>query len=768
MDAKLGREVAIKVVTMSDAQIPWEARIQSKLNHPSILKVLDVLDTKDSWCVIFPWCHQGTLDSKLTDLAWRHEDRVSSFIKLMSAVEYVHEQGYLHCDLKPHNIFLNLRGLPCLSDFGIASRSIEVESQEVGNLVGSPAYMAPELASQTASPDVRSEIYSLGIILRELLTGKRTFSDEWAIALREVIHGEVPPLRGDSFLSPQLIPAKTKLRDWTSILTKATSKKPAERYASVREFSDDVQRLISGQAITARQSSTSEKIVRALKREPLLAGIALVTSLFVILAFVVSISFLGVARSQYAKSRASQVASEAIAQKIFASQKEINSLLEESQRETQRTLDAREQVRRLNQQMQNTNLELKEKLLSTESLKQQHQQTIDRLVAVREETSKIEQKIASERSTQKELDTITAYGDYWKAIQESRDQLAAGDRQEASTVLEGTDPKLRSLEFAILDAVARSTIYSVPRHPILAKNRFREHTVANTPSVILAEAMGSSIRRHVLLRQHDGGEFGLEADWMGDTGGGKLEFVSGDSQSQFLHIAYTRQAHESRPATFNVVAMEREGGTWTTKSTEDFSGRLLSLRSLDSGGFLSLRRVDTRSLPFQATLELWHSDLQQVIWRQEVNSYLISMHYEDIVPVRHFVIASGNERNASRCWVRVTDDGTVLEDSISVIAPTGNDPLLEQALLVEVNGTSYAKRRWFDRIISSMSISNKYGSVDVSGLDDRLNAIPKVGAYIEQGNYHLFLGARAQSLISSKCQRLSEETFNRIMEGFKK
>jgi hypothetical protein len=768
MDTKLGREVAIKAVPKCDAQIPWEARIQSKLNHPSILKVLDVLDTKDSWCVIFPWCHQGTLDSKLTDPDWRHEDRVSLFTRLMSAVEYVHEHGYLHCDLKPHNVLLNLRGLPCLSDFGIASRSTEVESQGVGNLTGSPAYMAPELASQSASPSVGSEIYSLGIILRELLTGKRTFSDEWATALREVTHGNLPPLSVDSFLSPQLIPPKSQLRDWNAILTKATSRRPTERFASVREFSEDVHRLISGQAIRARRSSASEKIVRALKREPLLTALLFVTSLVVILAFVVSISFLGVARSQYAKSRASQAASEAIAQKILANQQEINSLLKEYQKETQTALDAKTKVRQINEKMRRTNLELNKRLTETESMKQQRQETIDHLVAVREETSKLEQKIVSERSTQEQLDEITAYGDYWKAIQEARDQLAAGNRLEAAGILEGTDPKIRSLEFAILDAIAYSTVTLVPRHPLFANDRYREHAIANMPNFILAEAKGNnSIRKHVLMRHIDEAKFDVEAEWTSDTRGGTLKFVSGDFHRRFIHVAY------SRTDSVAIVTVEKNGETWTPKPTEDFPGVLLSLHSLDSGGFLSLHRIDDRSKPHRSTLELRNSDLQQIVWRKDVTGCKVDLLYEDIVPDHQFVLDLGCKDVRSyksgqnpKYWVRVKDDGTVLEDVIAEVRRAENDPLLEQALLVEVNQSS-GQWRWFDRTISSMSIGNKYGRVDVSGLDERLNAMPNTNAYIEQNDYNLFLGARALSLLSSKSKRLSPETFDRLMEELK-
>jgi ligand-binding sensor domain-containing protein/predicted Ser/Thr protein kinase len=233
--ASMDRYVALKVVAGQLTDDPnfmqrfrQEARLIARLEHPHILPVYDFGEADDIPYMVMRFLDAGTLTERLDagQLALPDIDRI--FSQLADALEYAHENGVIHRDIKPSNAMLDKRGDVFLTDFGIA-KMLEGSSglTATGAITGTPAYMSPEQA-QGQKVDQRSDIYSLGIVLFEMLTGRVPFEAETPLAvLFKQIQDPPPPL---SRVRPDL-PYTLE-----PVLLRALAKNPAERYASMSDF----------------------------------------------------------------------------------------------------------------------------------------------------------------------------------------------------------------------------------------------------------------------------------------------------------------------------------------------------------------------------------------------------------------------------------------------------------------------------------------------------------------------------------------------------
>jgi serine/threonine protein kinase len=251
-DTNLERPVAIKILHDYLAADPTfkarfirEAKFIAGFNHPNIVQVydFDVIEFNDVnlYFMVMPYIPGQTLKEVLDDLAERGESMPRSrvleiFKDITGALNYAHARGMIHRDVKPANILFDENNHAVLTDFGIA-RLVEGSSlTQEGLTTGTPAYMSPEQVSG-AAVDTRSDIYALGIILFEMLSGTVPYSDESGVStMLKHIQAPVP-------LLSERVPDTS--RELDSLIARALAKNPQDRFTSAAEFFDSIQPVLA-------------------------------------------------------------------------------------------------------------------------------------------------------------------------------------------------------------------------------------------------------------------------------------------------------------------------------------------------------------------------------------------------------------------------------------------------------------------------------------------------------------------------------------------
>ncbi|MCA9163045.1 MAG: protein kinase, partial [Planctomycetales bacterium] len=349
-DPQLSRDVALKIPHGSHrADDTWrgrflrEARAAAQLDHANICPIHEVGEI-DGHPYMTMGCITGpSLKEWLAQRVVVPPQAARMMIQLATAVAYAHSRGIVHRDLKPGNVLVDESdGRLILTDFGLAKSTADVDATitQTGILMGTPAYMSPEQASGLAAAGgPATDIYSLGVMLFEMLTGETPFRGTPRVLLTRIVGDEPPSPRRLNDAVP---------RDLETIVLKCLEKQPERRYATATALVEDLQRFLDHRPIAARPITWAGRMGKWMKRRPAVAALGIVS--FVAL---VGLSSLGIALWYKAEQRNADLRRLLTAEGELDSQKrELNTLQHESEQEQRRLDELRRQAEAVRQQTQ--------------------------------------------------------------------------------------------------------------------------------------------------------------------------------------------------------------------------------------------------------------------------------------------------------------------------------------------------------------------------------------------------------------------------------
>jgi tetratricopeptide (TPR) repeat protein/tRNA A-37 threonylcarbamoyl transferase component Bud32 len=319
---KLNRIVALKMILSGEfahseevQRFLNEAESVAQLEHPNIIRIYDVSEHDGRPCFAMELADAGCLSDRLHGQPLPPGDAARLLETLARAMHHAHQRGIVHRDLKPVNVLLSTSGTgvdfnlhssddtwplamlqPKITDFGLAKRMDSQGRTETGRVIGTVNYMAPEQA-EGRSRDIgpHTDVYGLGAILYELLTGRPPFQADSIVATLELVRSSEP--RAVRELNPACP------RDLETICHKCLEKDPGRRYASAQDLADDLAHFLAGEPIKARPVSTWERVWRSVqrrKREVIWGGSALLVVL-ILAIFLVHQAI--VRKNQHAEAR---------------------------------------------------------------------------------------------------------------------------------------------------------------------------------------------------------------------------------------------------------------------------------------------------------------------------------------------------------------------------------------------------------------------------------------------------------------------------------
>jgi WD40 repeat protein len=294
----LNRVVALKMILTGRfaspadvARFRREAEAAANLDHPHIVAIHEVGEHEGQQYFAMKLVEGGSLTAKVPVLVGRPREAATLLAKVCRAVHYAHQRGILHRDLKPSNVLLDPDGAPYVSDFGLAKRvGGDSGLTQSGAIVGTPSYMAPEQAAGKKDVSTAADVWSLGAILYELLTGRPPFRADTPLdTLVQVLDREPEP--------PRKVNPRAD-RDLETVALKCLQKEPAKRYGSAEALADDLERWTRGEPVRARPVGRLERGWRWGRRNPALAvACAATAALLVAVAVVSSVGYSNTSRA---------------------------------------------------------------------------------------------------------------------------------------------------------------------------------------------------------------------------------------------------------------------------------------------------------------------------------------------------------------------------------------------------------------------------------------------------------------------------------------
>jgi hypothetical protein len=281
----LGRHVALKMILAEHALGPGLLRFMSeadavaRFQHPNIVQIYEVGEAEGRPFFSLEFVEGGSLEDRIGGKPLPSREAAELLAVLARAIHAAHLHGIIHRDLKPANILLAADGTPKIADFGIAKRLDGAKQTQTGQILGTPAYMAPEQALGNEIVGPRADVYSLGVILYDALTGRPPFEAATTLDTIMQVVMKAP-------ISPRALEPSVP-RDLETICLKCLEKKPDQRYQSALELAEDLERVSRNEPISARPISNGERLLRWVRREPGWAALVGV-SLLALLGFLVT------------------------------------------------------------------------------------------------------------------------------------------------------------------------------------------------------------------------------------------------------------------------------------------------------------------------------------------------------------------------------------------------------------------------------------------------------------------------------------------------
>lgn len=256
LDARLGTEVAVKVIRMEKLtedtrdrtlkRFEREAKLLARLTHPNIVKVTDFGEFEGKPYLVMEYLAGGTLKQKMGNpMPW--QEAVQLLLPIAEALSYAHSQNMIHRDVKPANILFRQSGQPMLADFGIAKIDLDetLDLTSTSAAVGTPEYMAPEQAT-AKYVDHRADVYSLGVVLFEMVTGRKPFIADTPMAV--LIKHATETLPNPTKFSPKLP------KEVEKIILKALEKQPEKRFQQMTNLTSAFKRLLDGKVLHVQEN----------------------------------------------------------------------------------------------------------------------------------------------------------------------------------------------------------------------------------------------------------------------------------------------------------------------------------------------------------------------------------------------------------------------------------------------------------------------------------------------------------------------------------
>jgi eukaryotic-like serine/threonine-protein kinase len=270
---RLSRMVALKMIRAGSlakaedrARFRVEAEAVAELRHPNIIQIYDIGEVGALPFVALELLEGGSLDDLLAGTPQPGRQSALMVATLARAIHVAHQAGIIHRDLKPSNVLFAAEGTPKITDFGLAKRMDDDGYTKSGQVLGSPSYIPPEQAAGAAKKvGPAADVYALGAILYEMLTGRPPFKGTTPVeTVMQVLNEDpVPPCRLQSQIP----------RDLETICLKCLAKEPSKRYPSAKALADDLDRYLANEPVLARRTPVWELGLKWVRRRPTTASL---------------------------------------------------------------------------------------------------------------------------------------------------------------------------------------------------------------------------------------------------------------------------------------------------------------------------------------------------------------------------------------------------------------------------------------------------------------------------------------------------------------